>query len=391
MNNRILAIDAGSLYTPFERFAPGRIVVKNGTIAEAGDPLRIPVPAGADRIDASRFIATPGFIDPHIHGCGGMDVMDATYDALNTISRVLATHGTTSFLPTTVSASIDHLNNTVQRVGTLLSRTFDGALPMGIHLEGPFINTKRRGAHKEPHVAAPDARLLEKWIGLSAGTIRMITVAPELDGIDGIFEVARRAGVMVAMGHSEASFEEATRAASSGVCYAVHTFNAMREFAHRDPGIIGAVLSDDRIFAEIIADGIHVNPSVVRIFARAKGKARVLLVTDAISASGMPDGRYFLGADPVEVIAGVCRNSEGKLAGSTLSQEAALRNFVQWTSLPFEDALPGLTSNPAEALQLAGKGTLAPGADADITIMDERFNVVMTFVAGRRVFGRAEP
>jgi N-acetylglucosamine-6-phosphate deacetylase len=190
------------------------------------------------------------------------------------------------------------------------------------------------------------------------------------------------------MGHSDASFEEARRAVLSGVGYAVHTFNAMRGFTHRDPGIIGAVLSDDRVFAEIIADGIHVDPSVIRIFARSKGKARVLLVTDAISATDMPDGRYRLGTGMLRVIDGVCRDSEGRLAGSTLTQEVALKNFVEWTSEALEDAILSLTLNPARALGLNKKGMLAPGTDADIVMIDENFRVMKTFVEGKLVFDR---
>ena len=180
--------------------------------------------------------------------------------------------------------------------------------------------------------------------------------------------------------------EQARAACAQGVCYAVHTFNAMREFTHRDPGIVGEVLANDGIFAEIIADGIHVHPSVVRVFARAKQKSRVLLVTDAISATDMPDGQYVLGTDTVEVIDGVCRDAEGRLAGSTLSQEVALKNFVEWTHWTLEDALLGVTANPAKVLGLDKKGVIAPGADADIAIMDKNFRVVKTFVGGKLVW-----
>jgi N-acetylglucosamine-6-phosphate deacetylase len=164
----------------------------------------------------------------------------------------------------------------------------------------------------------------------------------------------------------------------------------MRAFSHRDPGIVGEVLADDRVFAEIIADGIHVHEDVIRVFARAKGKSRVLLVTDGISATDMPDGRYGLGSDLVDVVNGICRDAEGRLAGSTLTQEVALRNFVQWTGWPFEDTLLGLTLNPATALKLERKGVLEPGADADITMLDRNFRVMKTLVAGRLVFSRPE-
>jgi N-acetylglucosamine-6-phosphate deacetylase len=192
------------------------------------------------------------------------------------------------------------------------------------------------------------------------------------------------------MGHSTASYPEALEAANRGVEYAVHTFNAMREWTHREPGIAGVVLSDDRIFAEIIADGIHVHPAVVRAFARAKRPERVLLATDAASAVDMPDGRYRLGGHAVTVSRGVCRDAEGRLAGSTLTQEVALKNFIEWTGFPFEAALLALTRNPSRALGFASKGALEPGADADVTLLDRNFRVVKTVVAGKLVFDEAE-
>lgn len=385
-NSSFLAIDAGALFTPTKKFSPARLIVDGRSIAEAGSAETVRIPPGAERIDASRFIVTPGFIDPHIHGCGGVDVMDSTYNSLNAVSRLIASHGTTAFLPTTVSSPPAVLTGAVEKLGGLMSKSFDGAQPLGIHLEGPFISPAKRGTHAAANVHAPNAALLEGWIRASNNSVRLLTVAPELDGVDSVLRVAKDFGVTVAMGHSNASYDEASAAASRGICYAVHTFNAMRGFAHRDPGIVGAVLTDDRVFAEIIADGIHVARPAVGLFARAKGKSRVLLATDSTAAAGMPDGRYVLGTGSVQVINGVCRDAEGRLAGSTLTQDAAFRNFVEWTGLPFEDALLGLTLNPARALKLEKKGVLEPGADADITIVDQSFRVITTFVGGRQVW-----
>jgi N-acetylglucosamine-6-phosphate deacetylase len=278
------------------------------------------------------------------------------------------------------------LGKAVEKIAASLPRTFDGARPIGIHLEGPFISAAKRGTHKADNVLAPNAALFQKWLQGSNHSIRLLTIAPELEGIDSVLRIAGEAGVTVAMGHSNATFDQARAAADRGVCYAVHTFNAMREFSHRDPGIVGTVLSDDRVYAEIIADGIHVDPAVVRFFARAKGKTRVLLVTDATSATDMPDGRYVLGCDTVDVINGTCRDAEGRLAGSTLTQELAFRNFVEWTDFAFEDALLGLTLNPARALGLDNKGVIEPGADADIAVLDHNFRVTRTFVGGRLVW-----
>jgi N-acetylglucosamine-6-phosphate deacetylase len=383
-----IAIAAGAIFTPTRKLAPGLIVIDGGSVREIGAAGEVRIPDSAELIDAARFVVTPGFIDPHVHGGGGSDVMAGSFDSLNTVSRMLVKHGTTAFLPTTVSSPSDVLTKAVDGLGKCLAASFDGATPIGIHLEGPFISTEKRGTHKSSHIAPPNPDLLEKWIRTSNRTIRLVTVAPELNGIDTLLTVADHFGVTVGMGHSNATSEEARRASDRGVCYAVHTFNAMRGFSHRDPGIVGEVLADDRISAEIISDGVHVDPSVIRTFARAKGRARVLLVTDATSATDMPDGKYLLGGDNVQVVKGICRDGEGRLAGSTLTQDVALRNFIKWTGWPFEDALLGLTLNPARALNLERKGMLEPGCDADIAVLDADFRVVMTFVGGRKVYGQ---
>jgi N-acetylglucosamine-6-phosphate deacetylase len=388
VSRRVIAIDAATVYTPRVKFSPGRIIIDGESIVDAGPLKDVHIPSSADRIDATRFSVAPGFIEPHIHGCGGVDVMTGTFDSLNVVSRIVARHGTASFLPTTVTSPPEVLTTAIAKLGGLVNQAFDGAQPLGLHLEGPFINANRKGTHKAAHIIAPDPELLERWVRDSQQTIRLVTIAPELDPHHRIAALASLHRFRVAMGHSNANYAEAVAASDHGVRHAVHTFNAMRAFSHRDPGIVGAVLSDDRIFAEVIADGIHVDPAVVRFFARAKTAERVLLVTDAISATDMPDGDYRLGQDLVSVRNGACRDADGHLAGSTLTQEVALKNFIAWTGFSIQDALLALTENPARALGLHAKGVIESGADADLAVFDEDFHVMKTFVAGKLVFER---
>lgn len=387
MSEAVLVLDAEVLLSPFERFSPGRVVCRGARIEAAGLASDVRLPEGATRIDAGNLTIVPGFIEPHVHGCGGFDVMDGTPESMAVICRTLARSGTTSFLPTTVSAPNDELTATLDRLAPLLRRPFSGARPLGIHLEGPFLNVQRRGTHQQSCVQLPDAGLLSRWIERSGRAVKLLTLAPELRGAATVAELARREGVVVAMGHSDATYAESISAVDAGTHYAVHTFNAMRPFLHRDPGIIGAVLDDDRIYAEIIADGVHVAPEAVRIFAKAKGPGRIILATDATSATGMPDGRYALGTSSVEVLGGVCRDAEGRLAGSTLTQDRALRNLMQWTGMRLEDALLGLTANPATALALEGRGRIEPGAFADLVLLDRNLEVVRTWVGGSLMFG----
>jgi N-acetylglucosamine-6-phosphate deacetylase len=389
VSKKLIAIDAGIVVTPLRKFAPGRLIIEGASIAKVGTAESINIPADAVRVDASDMLISPGFIEPHIHGGGGVDVMEGTYEALNVLSRTLSRHGTTSFLATTVSSPPDVLSSAIEKIGVHIGKSFDGAQPLGIHLEGPFISPEKRGTHKASNVSVPNAALFQDWIRVSNNSIRLVTIAPELAGGEELLRIAKNSQIFVAMGHSNAKFQEARTAVDEGVNYAVHTFNAMRPFSHRDPGIVGEVLSDDRVFAEIIADGVHVDRSVIRLFARAKGKRKFLLVSDAVSAMDMPDGRYALGNDAVNVAGGVCRDLEGRLAGSTLTQEVALRNFTEWTGWSFEDALFGLTLNPAQALGLSRKGILEPGADADVVLMDHSFRIMKTFVKGKLVFDRS--
>lgn len=391
----IRAISAGTIYTPREKIDEGMILIDSPRIVAVGPRRQITVPTGAEVVDHRDRIAVPGFIDLHIHGAAGHDLMEATYEAVSAVASYLARHGTTSFLATTITASLDHILNAARGLSRIVRRWQDadrvtgppkppGAQPIGIHFEGPFLNVEKRGAHPAQHIQKPSTDLLQRMQDAAEGVARVITMAPEVDGAIPVLQCACSQGLRVGIGHSNATYAEAERAIDAGASHATHVYNAMRPFLHRDPGILGAVLTDDRLAAELICDGIHVDPPAVRLLLKSKGAERVMLVTDSLSGAGMPDGEYPLGEFQIRVVDGACRTSEGTLAGSTLSLDAALRNLSRYTSLSFQECLPCATLNPAKLLGLEKqKGVIAPGADADLAILDQNYEVTQTYLGGQ--------
>jgi N-acetylglucosamine-6-phosphate deacetylase len=389
------AIMAGTIFTPAEEIRNGVILLEGHRIAKVGPREQVKIPQGAAVIDYQDRTVVPGFIDIHIHGAVGYDLMEGTPEAVAAVGKYLARHGTTSYAATTVAASLDRTLNAAKGLGEIIRASngshlvpdkISGAQPACIHLEGPFLNVKRRGAHPASQIQKPSTELLAKFLDAADGTARILTLAPELEGALTVLEFARSKGLKVGIGHSNATFEEAESAIEAGATHAVHCFNAMRPFAHRDAGIIGAVLTDDRISAELICDGIHVEPAVIRLLVRSKGIERLILVSDSLSGAGMPDGNYRLGNFMVHVAGGVCRTVEGNLAGSTIMLDAALRNLAAYTGLSYRQCLPSVTSNPARILGLENqKGVIAPRADADLAVLDQQFYVTQTYVRGRPV------
>lgn len=389
------AILAGTIYTPTEEIENGVILIEGHRIAKVGPREHIKIPAGATVIDNQDRIVVPGFIDMHIHGAAGHDLMEGTPEAISTIATYLARHGTTSYLATTVTASLERTLHAARGLGEIIrashsthggSDKIAGAHPLGIHFEGPFLNVKKRGAHPASQIQKPSMETLARFLDAAGTAARVLTLAPELDGALAVLEEARRRGLRVGIGHSNATCEEAERAIAAGATHAVHVYNAMRPFAHRDSGIIGAVLTDDRVSAELICDGVHVEATAIRLLVKAKGLERVVLVSDSLSGAGMPDGNYRLGNFTVHVAGGVSRTVEGNLAGSTLTLDAAVRNLVSFTTLSYQACLACATLNPAKILGLEKqKGVIAPGADADLAILDKNQYVTQTYVRGRPV------
>jgi N-acetylglucosamine-6-phosphate deacetylase len=372
--------------TPATEILDAGILIRDGVIEAFGPRQGMSLPAGAQEIAAPEQTAVPGFVDVHIHGAGGHDVMEGTPEAMAAVARTLARHGTTSFVATTVTASPEDTCRSVEGIARFIAIQHETdearAEVLGVHYEGPFISAERRGVHPVEWIQLPSAELLEKLLHAACGNARILTIAPELLGAAPCIEAARKAGVVVAMGHTDATYEQARAAIARGARHAVHVYNAMRPFSHRDSGVIGAVLTSPEVTAELIADGVHVEEAAMRILLQAKGAGCVILVSDGISATEMPDGKYMLGNFEVTVSGGVCRNAEGRLAGSTLTLDRALRNIVGM-GVPLVDAVRMLTVNPATLLGIEfKKGALRVGADADIVLLDEALQVTNVWARG---------
>jgi N-acetylglucosamine-6-phosphate deacetylase len=379
---------ASRLYTPVEEIQNPLLVVEDGLISDVTSQSTKEVPGNISLVDFGDVVLAPGFLDIHIHGGAGLDAMRALPSELPRLGRFLATHGVTGYFPTTVAAPLDATYAALGRLADAIeARAGNGdsaqARPMGIHLEGPFLSHKRRGVHPPENLVAPTIEIFERLWQAARGHVRMLTIAPEISGAMEVIAEAARRKVCVSIGHSDADMPTAQHAVSAGARHATHTFNAMRPLDHRDPGIIAEVLDDERLTADIIVDGIHVTPPIVKLFLLAKGRERAVLITDAISATGMPDGRYQLGPIEVDVKDGRC-TSNGSLAGSVLTMDRAVRNVTQFSNWSLRDAVRAATLNPAQAVGLSRHhGILAPGSAADFNVLSKTGEVLKTIIRGQ--------
>jgi N-acetylglucosamine-6-phosphate deacetylase len=367
------------------------VVLEDGRIASITTRAAAAMPAEAQVLDFREATLGPAFFDVHIHGAAGHDAMEATPEALAAMGRFLASRGTGSFLATTVTAPMDLTLRAVSGLAKLIAQQpADGAArPLGIHLEGPFLSHAKRGVHPPEDLLAPDIDVFDKLYEAAEGQVRLLTLAPELPGAVELASHAAACGVRVSLGHSDATAAETRAAILAGASSATHTFNAMRTLDHREPGILGEALTDDRLFAELICDGIHSAPEMARLWWRAKGPERAILVTDAMSAAGMPDGEYKLGGLTVQVANGRA-TTDGLLAGSVLTLDRALANFLSFTGASVEQGLRLLTSNPA-AMTGFDKVTarLSAGGPANLVAVSSRGTLEASFVNGRLVSATA--
>jgi len=339
-----------------------------------------------ERIDANGAYLSAGFIDLHIHGSGGADVMDATPEALETICRVLPQTGTTAFLATTMTMSQEKIEAALSSIVSY-GGCARGASLLGAHLEGPFINPTKHGAQDMRYVQSPDI----SWLTPYAETIRMITLAPEIEGGEAFVRSLRNRypHMVLSLGHSDADYEASIKAFESGISHVTHLFNAMSAYHHREPGVVGACFDRNEITCDIIADTVHTHPHHLRLGFEMK-KDRLILITDAMRAGCMRCGEYDLGGRLVRVEGVKATLEDGTLAGSVLKMNEALKNMCKHTSMSLPQAVYAVTEAPAEKLGLRKKGCLREGYDADMVLFDEDFSIITTFVAGKVAYRRSQ-
>lgn len=341
------------------------------------------IPECAEVIDANGGYVCPGLVDIHIHGYMGDDASDGDADGIKRMANELAKNGVTSFLPTTMTLSYEELERAFDAIRSQKedSKNWSGAEILGVNAEGPFINPSKKGAQNGEYIKTPDA----DFVLANADIIRAVTIAPETDKEHtAIKKIKENSDILISMGHTGASYEEAMEAVRDGVSHATHLFNAMTPLAHRDPGVVGAALASD-VSVELICDTFHIHPGVFSIIAALKPD-KLCLITDCIRAGGMPDGNYDLGGLPVKLSGIECRLEDGTIAGSVLKLNEAIRNLLANTSLSVPEAVAAATFNPARAIGETHKGALITGYDADIIITDEDFNIKKTIKKGKTIY-----
>lgn len=360
----------------------GYIKIKDGVIEEiskvAGESIEIK--------DYTGKIVAPGYFDTHVHGYGGHDIMDATKEGLLEISKGIVQTGVTSFLATTLTDTTEKLDKACKNVGD--NKDFcEGAKVQGIFLEGPFFTEEFKGAQNPDYMTNPDINKLSNWKKLSKGLVNKIAIAPERENSEEFIKDALKLGVKVALGHSNATYEQAKKAVDVGANIFVHTYNGMSPLHHRNPGMVGAALSTENTYGEVICDGHHVHPAAVKVVMRAKTYDNTLLITDCMMAGGMPEGDYKLGDFDVKVENGTARIQNGSLAGSILRLDNAVKNIVKWgLASPF-DAVKMASLIPAKSVDLDDKiGSISIGRCADINILDKDMNVLEVYIDGERKF-----
>lgn len=391
-----LAFLHARIYTPVEEVEDGYLIVEDGLILDVGAcrVLRAESLREAEVVELRGDLLVPGFIDLQVNGGSGRDFLEGTEEAVVEAASFHLQHGTTSLLPTLITAPHAELLNAVEAIRRFrFGHGFEKErLPeiIGIHLEGPYISQERKGVHPREWIRSPSLAELRQYQKASGGLLKLMTLAPEVPGSRELIRELKATGIIPSMGHTNATYDEAMAGILAGISFATHVFNAMRGFHHREPGAVGAVL-DSSVAAGFVADGFHLHEAALRLLYRVKGVEDLILVTDAVSLAGVEaekarEREYRLGSRRIILRDGKAVALDGTLAGPTLTMEVALQNLVRFLRCPFKEAVQMATLNPARLLGIeARKGRLAPGCDADLVVLDERLEVKDVWVRGKRV------
>ena len=373
------AIINGRIITP-DSILDDKVLLFDEHIVSFVDAAKFKPDPALTLFDAQGDYVSPGFIDIHIHGCGGYDTMDEDPQALQKIAALLPQSGVTAFLPTTMTMADKQIRAALERIRAAKEAPACGATILGAHLEGPYINPQYKGAQAAEHIKAPDFKAIEAYLDV----IRIVTLAPEASGSETFITRCRAANITVSIGHSSASYEQAQKAFTSGASHVTHTFNALPPLNHRQPGVIGAALDTPGVTCELIVDDVHVHPCLQRLLLQIKGPDKVILISDAMRACLLDDGDYDLGGQQVHVKNNEARLADGTIAGSITTLRLAARLLAKNTTLSLPEIIRTVSLTPARRINAdKQKGSLEPGKDADINIFDRDFNIKASFIAGK--------
>lgn len=369
-----------SIITPYDIVDNYNIIIEEGKIVKIEEQID---ERNMDKIiDGEGKYLAPGFIDIHNHGNSGYDIMDSSEETIDKMAEFHLKNGVTSFLGTVITSSYENISKAIDNIVKYNNKN-DKAQILGIHLEGPFFSQEKKGAQPSQYIKRPNMEDIKELVQLSDGKMKMVSLAPEIEGALGIISFLRSKGITVAMAHSNSTFQETIRGIDYGATVATHLFNGMRNFTHREPGIIGASLIDDRVFCEIIYDRIHLHDAAVKLALKIKGIDKIVLVSDAMRAAGLEDGVYELGGQKVTVKEGAARLKNGSLAGSTLNLRDAVYNMVHFLNISIQDVIRMASLSPAKAIGVDNmKGSIEIGKDADLILLDKNINIAATIVGG---------
>lgn len=389
-NKRVIIIN-GTIITPFHLVSGKAIIIEKGRIKEIVNKkeLNTAIWTGAEIIEAKDKFVVPGYIDIHVHGGGGSDVMDGNYEAVNQIAITHSHFGTTAFLPTTMTMDKNKIIGALRSIHEAKLKGTKGAEILGVNLEGPYINPEKKGAQREIDIREPSIKEFAEFNKTSGNLIRLVTIAPEMPGAMELIKYLHKQGIIASVGHSNATYIQTQASIKAGISHVTHTFNAMRGLHHREPGVVGAALTSPKLTLEVIADGIHIYPIVLKIITKIREDEKIVLITDSMRAAGMEEGTYDLGGQEVTVNKGQARLKDGTLAGSVLTMDKAVKNMVNKVGISLPKAIQMASLNPAKSIGMDDKkGSLELGKDADIVILNKNLETELTMVAGKVVYRR---